>query len=218
MVRILGIAMLAASLLLSGCQSAEQLDDRMAGWIPLFDGKSLMNWTASENKNSFSVEDGMIKAAGDRSHLFYTGPVEDHVFTNFEWKCDILTKPQANSGMYFHTEYQETGWPDKGYEVQVNNSHSDWRRTGGLYAVVDVRESPAQDDEWFTQHVIVSGRHITVKVNGEVTAMYTEPYEVAEKGHPNMPGRKLGSGTVAFQAHDPGSVAYYKNIMIRPLD
>jgi type 1 glutamine amidotransferase len=33
-----------------------------------------------------------------------------------------------------------------------------------------------------------------------------------------MPGRKLSSGTFALQGHDPGSVIYYKNIMVKPLD
>src|SRR4029453_18153250 len=32
------------------------------------------------------------------------------------------------------------------------------------------------------------------------------------------PGRRLGAGTIALQAHDPGSTVYYKNIRIKPLD
>ena len=82
-------------------------------------------------RGTFSVKDGMIIVHGNRSHLFYAGPVEDHNFKNFEFKADIMTEPGSNSGVYFHTEYQATGWPDKGYEVQVNNSHTDWKRTAG---------------------------------------------------------------------------------------
>ena len=33
----------------------------------------------------------------------------------------------------------------------------------------------------------------------------------------NMPGRKLGEGTIAIQGHDPKSVTYYKDLMIRAL-
>jgi hypothetical protein len=206
------------SAVLAGCNCCPNNGtDNSPQWQSLFDGKSLNGWTANENKDTFSVQDGMIVVKGSRSHLFYTGPVNNANFKNFEWKADVLTKPNSNSGMYFHTAYQETGWPDKGYEVQVNNSHSDWRRTGGLYAVSDVREQLVPDDEWFTQHIIVNGDRIIVKVNGQVTVDYTEPEGISETGYPNMPGRKLSEGTFALQGHDPGSIVYFKNIQVKPL-
>jgi len=206
---------ISTCLFLCGCKSAQTAKND--GWISLFDGKTLNGWTANENKDSFKVEDGKIIVNGPRSHLFYTGPVNGANFTNFEWKADIMTLPNSNSGMYFHTQYEETGWPSKGYEAQINNSHSDWRRTGGLYAVVDVKESPAKDNEWFTQHIIVKGKHIIIKVNGVVTVDYIEPDGISQTGYPNMPGRKLSSGTFALQGHDPGSTVYFKNIMVKPL-
>jgi hypothetical protein len=128
------------------------------GWISLFDGKTLDGWKASENPKTFRVEDGRIVVDGPRAHLYYVGPVQNASFTNFEWKADVMTRPKANSGMYFHTEYQETGWPSKGYEVQVNNTHPDPRKTGSLYAIQDVLEAPAKDGEWFTQHITVQGK------------------------------------------------------------
>jgi hypothetical protein len=186
----------------------------MAGWKSLFDGKTLDGWKASENKNTFSVRNGMIVASGPRSHLFYVGPVQDANFKNFELKADVMTEPGSNSGIYFHTEYQETGWPNKGYEVQINNTHSDWRKTGSLYAVKDVNESPAKDKEWFTEHIIVQNKHVVVKVNGKTTVDWTEPEDFKLE---NQPGRKLSSGTFALQGHDPKSVVYFKNIMVKPL-
>jgi len=210
-------AVISAMILSAGCQPCCKPCKKSAGWIRLFDGKTLDGWKASENKDTFSVQDGMLVVKGARSHLFYVGPVENADFTNFEFKADVMTRPNANSGMYFHTAYQETGWPDKGYEVQVNNSHSDWKRTGGLYAVVDIKDPPAKDNEWFTQQIRVSGKHIVITVNGKVTVDYTEPEGVSQTGYPNMPGRKLSSGTFAIQGHDPGSVVYYKNIMVKPL-
>ncbi len=214
MTRTISFVAVSVCVLLCGCLSSKQ---KSAQWQNLFDGKTLDGWKASENKGTFSVQNGMILVKGDRSHLFYVGPVSGADFTNFEWKADVMTRPNANSGMYLHTKYQETGWPSKGYEVQVNNTHKDWRKTGGLYAVMDVKESPANDNEWFTQHVIVQDNRIIIKVNGEVTADYTESEEVAINGHPKMPGRKLSGGTIALQGHDPGSVVYYKNIMVKLL-
>jgi hypothetical protein len=195
--------------------SADQLafgQDSEDGWISLFDGRTLNGWKASENKSTFSVRDGMIVAQGPRSHLYYAGPVENASFRDFEFKADVMTKPGANSGMYFHTEYRETGWPQRGYEVQVNNTHSDWRKTGSLYGIKDIRESPAKDNQWFTQHIIVDGRGVTIIVNGRTVLEYT----VEETGAGRR-GRGLSSGTFALQGHDPGSTVYYKNIMVRPL-
>jgi len=184
------------------------------GWESLFDGKTLNGWKASENKNSFSVRDGMIVAAGPRSHLFYAGPIQNANFKNFELKAEVMTKPGSNSGIYFHTEYQETGWPSKGYEAQINNTHTDWRKTGSLYAVKDVNESLAKDNEWFTEHIIVRDKRIIIKVNDKTMVDWTEPEDFTLEG---QPGRKLSSGTFALQGHDPKSVVYFKNIMVKPM-
>lgn len=216
MAKKLGFALSIWCVLVSSCQLAlgKETSSKEDGWISLFDGETLNGWKASEeNKDTFSVRDGMIVVDGPRSHLFYVGPVENANFKNFELKADVMTKPRANSGIYFHTEYQKSGWPDKGYEVQVNNSHSDWRRTGSLYGIKDVRGSSAKDNEWFTEHIIVQDKQIIIKVNGQTIVDYTEPKDVARSNS----GRKISSGTFALQGHDPKSVIYYKNIMVKPL-
>jgi hypothetical protein len=214
MARKLILMLVCVFIFLAGCRPTEKMFGKQKGWQNLFDGKTLDGWKASENKNTFSVRDGMIVAVGPRSHLFYVGPIQNANFKNFELKADVMTKPGSNSGIYFHTEYQETGWPSKGYEAQVNNTHSDWRKTGSLYAVKDVNESPAKDNEWFTEHIIVRDKRITIKVNGKTTVDWTEPEDFTLEG---QPGRKLSSGTFALQGHDPKSVVYFKNIMVKPV-
>lgn len=186
-------------------------------WVSLFDGESLDGWKASENEETFSVEDGEIVADGPRSHLFYQGPVEDHDFDNFELRADVLATPGSNSGIYFHTEYQDEGWPSAGYEVQINNTYeSDPRKTGSLYAVKDVKESPADDNEWFTMNVRVEDNNVVVKVDGETLVEYTEPEDVERPEE--MSGRVLSSGTIALQGHDPESVVHFKNVYVKPLE
>jgi Domain of Unknown Function (DUF1080) len=185
------------------------------GWISLFDGKTLDGWKVGENAATFSVDNGQIVVNGPRAHLYYVGPVANHVFTNFEFRAEVMTMPGANSGIYFHTEYQEGGWPSKGYEVQVNNSHTDWRRTGGLYAIQDVKEPPAKDNEWFTEHIVVRGRRVTVSVNGKQLVDYTEPAGAERPA--DMKGRVLSSGTFALQGHDPKSKVLFRNIQVKVL-
>jgi hypothetical protein len=184
-------------------------------WTSLFDGKTLNGWKASDNPATFKVENGTIVVAGPRAHLFYVGPVNNHNFKNFEFKAQVKTTPGSNSGMYFHTEYQDTGWPAKGYEVQVNNTHTDWRKTGSLYAVQDVKEIPAKDNEWFTQHITVRGKKVTIRVNDKVLVEYTEPDTLTRSQ--DKPGRWISSGTFALQGHDPKSIVYYKDIMVKVL-
>jgi hypothetical protein len=197
----LGIIAIVATLI--GCQKPASKSD---GWVRIFDGKSLDGWKAAERPSTFSVREGMIEVFGDRAHLFYMGPVANHNFKNFEFKASVMTTPGSNSGMYIDTEYQETGWPSKGYEIQVNNSHTDWRRTASIYAIQDVKDQLVKDNEWFTQHIIVQGKNITVKVNDKVVNEYTE----GENG-------RLTGGTVALQGHDPKSKVFYKDVMVKIL-
>ena len=185
------------------------------GWISLFDGKTLNNWKVGDNAETFSVSDGKIVVHGKTAHLFYIGPVENHNFKNFEFKAQVMTMPGANSGIYFHTEYQQGGWPAKGYEVQVNNSHTDWRRTGSLYSIVDVKDQLVKDSVWFTEKITVRGKHVIIQVNDKTTVDYTEPDNVERPA--DMKGRVISSGTFALQGHDPKSIVYFKDIMVKPL-
>lgn len=194
----------------SGQPDADSSQDE--GWISIWDGETLDGWRASENRDSFSVEDGKIVVDGPRSHLFYEGPVANGGdFLNFEMKAEVYTYPKANSGIFFHTQYQETGWPRIGYEAQVNATHGDPRKTGSLYAVQDVMDiAPHSDNEWFDYYIRVDGKEITFKINGEVVNQFTEPDD--REGT-----IRLSRGTIALQAHDPESRIYYRNIKVRLL-
>jgi hypothetical protein len=199
---------LIATLFLACTATEKSTDEDRGGWISLWDGETLDGWRASENPDSFSIEDGKIVVDGPRAHLFYEGPVGDADFDDFEFRAEVYTYPNANSGIFFHTQYQEEGWPEHGYEAQVNATHQDPRKTGSLYAVEDVMDNaPHDDEEWFTYHIIVEGQNITHKIDGETVMEYAEP---DDREGPNS----LSSGTIALQAHDPDSRIYYRNIEI----
>lgn len=203
------VILLISITLLSSLTFAQQSNDE---WISLFDGETLDGWKAAENPETFSVEDGKIVVDGPRAHLFYMGSVQNHDFDDFEFKADIMTMENANSGIFFHTQYQEEGWPAHGYEAQVNNTYDpDPRRTASLYNVDDNTEITFPDNKWFTMTIHVEGRHITIMVDDQVITDYTEPEDV-DRGT-----NVLSSGTFALQGHDPGSRVYYKNIRVKPL-
>ena len=181
-------------------------------WIEMFNGEDLLGWHTNENPDSIRVEDGCLVTHGPRAHVFYVGPSGHADFKNFHFKTKVKTLPQANSGIYFHTRFLNEGWPDRGYEAQVNNTQADKKRTGGLYNVQDNFDEVAKDNVWFDYEIIVQGRHIVVKIDGKTISDYTEPEDL------DRPDRQLSHGTFAFQAHDPGSKVFYKDIKVKRLD
>ncbi len=182
-------------------------------WVEMFDGKTLDGWKITkENPGSFKVEDGAIVAHGPRAHAFY---VAEKPFDDFEFECEVMTKPGANAGIYFHTKYQDAGWPKHGYEAQVNATHGDPKKSGSLYAVENVSEAPHEDGKWFPYHIKVKGRQITIIVNGKTTVDYTEP-EGKEAGKDFT--RVLSEGTIGLQCHDPKSEVHFRKLRIRHLD
>jgi hypothetical protein len=188
------------------------------GFTALWNGKDFTGWRLS-NPDSFSIQDGAIVAHGKAGpgHAFYDGPFRNHSFRSFELKVDVMTRAGSNGGVYMMTEFVESGWPAKGFEVQVNNTYlKDPIRTGSLYQVVNVKTPPAKDDVWFTEHIVVQGDKITVRVNDVETVDWTQPADW--QGVRGTPGRRLGPGTIALQAHDPNSTVLYRNIRIKPLD
>jgi len=209
------------ALMLAAPVSAYAFGDESGDWISLFDGKSLDEWTLNEHAGSFRVVHGQIATLGGPSHLFYTGPVRNADFKNFELSADVMTRPGAISGIYFHTAYQRSGLPAAGFKVQVENSGVSFygdierRKTGSLYSVRNVYKQLVNDNEWFQINILVRGKQVQVRVNNMLVVDYVEPEQ------PFQPDanfqRALNHGTFALQAYAPGSYVYFKNIRVRPL-
>lgn len=186
-------------------------------WHVLFDGSSLDGWKSNDEKpDVFSItETGELKVSGGRAHLFWMGNESvSNELKDFELKMKVKTTEGSNSGFFFHTKYQERGWPEYGLEAQVNSTHKDNRKTGSIYAVQDVLDTaPSTDGEWFDYEIRVKGKRVVVLVDGEVVNDYTEATP------PVIPNKRkhvhLGKGTFAIQGHDPKSTIYYKEIMLR---
>ncbi|MDX1964079.1 MAG: DUF1080 domain-containing protein [Pirellulales bacterium] len=187
------------------------------GFYSLFDGKSLDGWKSNENPKMAVVEDGVLKIKKTgRSHLFYEGPVNKHDFQDFEFKAKVKIIGNSNSGIYFHTEFQDQDWPAKGFEAQVcSANYGDPRKTGSLYGVKDVNKAPVPDDEWFDYHIIVKGKDVTIKINDKTVTEWTQ--EEGKQPSAQFPKRVLDRGTFALQGHDPDSEVHYKDIRVKPL-
>ncbi len=192
---------------------AEEPKPDKDGWYHLFNGKNLDDWKASEDPKAFKVNDGLIVAGPSKlTHLYYAGSVLNANFKNFELKAEVKTNPKGNSGIFFHTEHQAKGIPAKGFEFQINNTGSDKKyRTGAIYPTKPFDKILVKDDEWFECHLTVKGNKVVLKVNMEIT----HDVELPVNG---KSGLYLSSGTFAIQSHDPGSVVYFRSILVKPLE
>ncbi|KAA5538508.1 DUF1080 domain-containing protein [Roseiconus nitratireducens] len=206
---------------LASMPAASNADD----WKLLFNGKDLAGWRANLDPAAFTVVNGMLRinaSSQTRAHLFYVGDRQDGLesFKNFELEATVRAEPNSNGGIFVHTDMSTRDNRKhlaRGYEVQLNSAAQEKRKTGSLYAVVDLQESPVDESEWFTVRVVVSGKRITVSLNGEEVVDYTEPPDVVRPQ--NRSGRVFAEngGAIALQAHDPSSVWYFRDIRVKRL-
>jgi hypothetical protein len=203
------------------------------GWITLFNGRDLTGWKipnppsgqfsgVREVKNEagkvtafvgilkngrevtlWQVKDGLLIGGGPASHIFSEVEADD-----FHYRVVAKINDKGNSGQYFRTQFGP-GFP-KGYEAQINATHTDRIRTGSLYfpkikEVLVLDQAPHKPDEYFTQEVIAVGNHIQIFVNGKKTVDWKDPNYTYKRGH------------FALQGHDPGSVMTFKVVEYRPI-
>jgi hypothetical protein len=191
------------------------------GWVTILDASSFKNWKVApgdaeskvvesdtdkrvvagdaQRDGKWEFKNGVLHGEGGVSHIF--SPRND--YENFDYIAEIRIKDKGNSGQYFRTAFGP-GFP-RGYEAQVNSTHTDPVRTGSLYGFQSVTEMLVPPDTWFTQEVIADGNHIVIKVNDKVTVDYIDEKKTFMKGH------------FAFQQHNLGSEVWIRNVQVREL-
>jgi len=194
-------------------------------WRPLFNGKDVTGWRANLDPAAFTVVDGVLRvhaSSQTRAHLFYVGDRQDglEAFKDFELEATVRAEPNSNGGIFVHTDMttrDDRKHLARGYEVQLNSSTQEKRKTGSLYAIVDLDQSPVDETNWFTVRIVVRGKRITVSLDGKEVVDYTEPPDVVRPE--NRAGRIFSphGGAIALQAHDSGSVWYFRDIRIKVL-
>ena len=181
-------------------------------WVSLFDGQSLSGWTKVEGRrggSNWEVVDGAIVGSGQASMLY--SPKGD--YKNFRFRAEIKINDHGNSGMYFRCPVADGDF-SKGYEAQIDSTHSDPIRTGSLYGFLHVYKQLVPPDTWFTYEVQVVDKnwrgmvipHIKISINGEVLYEFLDRTKAWDKGY------------FAFQQHDPGSKVQIRKIEVMELD
>ncbi len=153
------------------------------GWISLFNGKDLAGWkTHPDQPGTWRVKDGVLMASGSPPSNLYS---ERDDFGDFHLRAEARINHGGNSGVYIRTAYPlRTG---AGYQAQIDTTGEDPNRNGAIYKgtklLAQVLETEVADDRWFLLEFIADGNHLITKVNGKLTAEFTDPENSFTRGH-----------------------------------
>ena len=182
----------------------------VAGFRPLFDGKSLDGWQG--DKTNWKVENGML--VGDSPGLdhneFLVAPGGN--YENFVLRFSFRLKDgKGNSGVQFRSE-RIPGTEMSGYQADIGENYwgslyDESRRKKTLVQASDRALNAIHKDGWNHYVIRALGPHITMTLNGVTSVNYTED-------DPDI----ARSGKIAVQIHGGAPMRIeFKNIDIQVL-
>lgn len=223
-----------------GLTATAVADDRTAddvGFVSMFDGKTLTGWTVAPPaaKQEWTVEDGVIVGRGSqqgRSYLVY----HDHNIADFELRLSYRFPGKGNSGISIRARKDETGRRDfQAYHADLGDAAEGQRVLGlwdfhtpgrtehvghrGQRLVIDGNDRPTftpidgavtPDDirrgDWNDVRIVASDNRFSFFINGKPAAEFVEHLP---------PERRLRSGMIQLQLHDPGMEIQFRDLRIR---
>lgn len=180
---------------------APQPKAKEAGWIPLFDGRTLSGWHP-EGDAQWRTEGGALVSDQGGDGWLRSGKT----YGNFLLRIDFRNSPKGNSGVFLRatreTHAKEHCNPAGGYELQINNEDPKWA-TGSIEDVIQ-RIAPVNPapNEWHTYNVEVRGDHIVASLDGKKVL--------------DGQDSKIASGYLGLQ-HHKGMKIEFRRISIKPL-
>lgn len=193
---VLGLSVMAFAALYVTPKAASQ----EAGWVTLFDGKSLDGWNQVGESN-WHVEDGAAVAdkmpGKDAGYL-----VSKNSYKNFVVRVEFWPSDNANSGIYFRCLDPKKITDRTCYEANIFDQRPDPSYgTGAITRYVEVNPMPKAGGKWNTYEVTANGRDITVVLNGQTTA--------------KLRNGMFDEGPIVLQ-HGAGAIKFRK-VEIKPL-
>jgi hypothetical protein len=165
MKRLLAIAtaLLAAALTVTGC--SHQIPQQ--GWVTLFDGTNLDNWTQSGGAN-WRLENGIVVADKvDKGSGFL---LTKNDYKDFELRVEFWTSDDANSGIYMRCADRNKITDRSCYEANVFDQRPDPSYgTGAIVHRAIVNPMPKAGGKWNLYEIYAKGPEMTVALNGAVT-------------------------------------------------
>jgi hypothetical protein len=167
----------------------------------LFDSASNLNgWTLVGDAN-WRLQEGAIQADLLRSK----GPsylVSKQTFTDQEIYAEMWVDTHTNSGIFIRCQDPQKIGADNCYEINVWDTRPDPSYgTGAIVDVAKVSPMPKAGGQWNTLEIKAKNNHLTVKLNGVVTADATDS--------------KFSSGYLALQFGS--GVVKFRKVLTRPI-
>lgn len=215
---------------------AAEKDDK--GFVSIFDGKTLKGWEVMPAKatQAWMAGDGMIVGDGDkgRSYLVF----ENKQIADFELMLSYRFPGEGNSGVSIRARKDKTGtrafqsyhadFGHLGIGKQVLGAwdfHTPGRKEHACFRgdrlVIDEDDKPTvtpiagaltagdiRKGDWNRVHVIARGNNFKFYINGKLASEFTEHLSKE---------RRLDSGMIQLQLHDPGMIVHFKDIRLKIL-
>jgi hypothetical protein len=204
--------------------------DREAGWISLFDGKTLDGWVQRGGKAKYSVENGqLVGISVPNTPNSFLCTTRD--FTNFVLEVEFKVDSDLNSGVQIrsHCFDQATEFEGKGrrirvpagrvhgLQVEIDPGARAWsggvQEEGGRAWLNDLKENEAarkafKAGEWNKFLIECRGDSIRTWINGVPAA--------------DLKDSRVASGFIALQVHGVGrrekaSEVRFRNIRLKDL-
>jgi Domain of Unknown Function (DUF1080) len=190
-----------------------------AGFVPLFDGKTLQGWKLVGGRGpGYVVENGTIVCPADGGGNLFT----EREYANFVLRFEFRLTEGANNGIGIRAPYEGDA-AYQGMEIQVLDDGADRYRGirpaqhhGSIYDVVAAQPGFLKPTgEWNEEEITADGRRIRVILNGHTVTnanldSITDP-EVLKK----HPGLARTRGHIGFLGH--GTRVDFRNIRIKEL-
>src|SRR5882762_2650666 len=201
--------------LLTACVSTP----KEAGFVSLFDGSSLNGWTLVGKKgDGYGVKGGVIYCArGGGGNL-----LTEREYDDFILRLEFRLEPGSNNGVGLRAPLA-LEVSSSGMEIQILDDsapqYADLRPAqycGSIYDVVPARRGALKKaGEWNEEEITCVGRHVKVRLNGQLIVDanlndVTDPKILA-----NHPGLLRQTGHVGFLGHN--DFVEFRNIRIREL-
>ena len=209
-------------------------------FVPMFDGETLKGWEATPAKiaPAWTVQDGMIVGNGDKGRGYLTYTANKNV-ADLEMKFSYRFPGKGNSGVSIRAIPDKTGRRDfQSYHADLGHVgiggqvlgawdfHTPGRRehrcVRGDMLVIGKDDKPTitsvknglkvsdiKKGQWNDVHIIAKGNNFKLYINGKLSSEFTEHLPLA---------KRLKSGMIQLQLHDPGMVVEFKKIKLKVLN
>jgi hypothetical protein len=192
-----------------------------AGFVPLFDGKSLQGWTLMHGRGpGYIVEDGVIVCPVEGGGNLFTEKEYSNFVLRLEWRLWEggnngigIRAPLEGDAAYAGMEIQVL---DDEAEVYQKMSLKPTQYTGSVYDVFPARRGfVRRNGAWNEEEIHAEGRRIKVTLNGQVVTDVNLDDAKDPAVLKKHPGLARPSGHIGFLGH--GTRVEFRRIRVKEL-